>query len=82
MSYHLTHSIEAIEANLSMYRHAKSSLEVALDHQTGENWRERDDMIIDDNPKVRRLYRAYQEARKGIDDSLQKLEEKKAEETE
>ena len=78
--YHPCNSTIEGEANLTMYRHAKDSLDEELTSRIGEGWQHRDDLITNECEDIRRIYKAWKQARNGIDSTLESLAELEAKE--
>ena len=78
--YHPHNSIIETQANITMYRKAIAGCELELNARAGENWKDRDDLIADECEVIRRTYRAWKQARNGVDTMLERLGELKAQE--
>ena len=78
--YHPCDSTIEAEANITTYRKAKDGCEMELNARAGDDWKHRDDLITDSCEDIRRTYRAWKQARNGLDSTLETLAEIKARE--
>ena len=63
------------QASLDMFRTAEEVLSARLQKVVGDNWKGRTDLIINEDEDTRTSYKAWREARNGIDAMLEKIKE-------
>ena len=63
------------QASLDMFRTAEEVLKSRLQKTIGDDWQDRTDLIIHEDEDIRTSYKAWREARNGIDTMLEKIKE-------